>query len=678
MKTQATWPFTEGIRKTAFHEILEYQLRRNNVDDEFERQYAFMHSEDYAKVLAARGLNQYTLPFYKGFGWKAEERGRRMAVQAVPVFKKHGIHPGAYIRVTTVGYESWIAEEPEAERWGGLTVGKRIPRYSSQYFRYRGCMCQDGYIAFHERTSAAAAEAGFDLIHFDGTAWNDPATLCACDACQEKFRAFVMGRYPTEEALRGRFGLPVMDGLTIPDLTTAPYYSIGDIVEIQDPLLQEFVLFRCQALSDFVKAVAESARRVNPEIVIMINAKYMPGPNTAWITGTDEAALAEHVDVMFSEENGDTELRDDGSIVSRVRTYKVAQALKTIVFATQDQGHADTPAKSERTLCQDMALNRGCLGLYMRQGDADIAYGEATPEEVDARPLNAAQTRVFRYHKRHIERLAGGETFKYAGVWRSFLTHAFNSREPHLADILATQSLWQENIPWSYLYPDVEQSLDRYAVIVLPETEILTPEEFDRLDVYVRGGGGVTLIGPCGTRDAFRRLTRKPLIRERWGVTCSRDAPWRTVAVGDGRVAFVPALRTDVGIAEGPAYFPHYTKENFRRPTNDSTFLRAVLWAAGKPLPLRLVAPQNVIAEIVEFEDKGRTAVHLVNYALDKPAEGVRLWIDPSLNAAATEADVFTLDREEPAKAPIRMAEGRRELVLSRLDRWAMVVLENG
>jgi hypothetical protein len=82
--------------------------------------------------------------------------------------------------------------------------------------------------------------------------------------------------------------------------------------------------------------------------------------------------------------------------------------------------------------------------------------------------------------------------------------------------------------------------------------------------------------------------------------------------VGQGRVAYIPAVEFDGSLPPPELYFTIGTSF-WKRPKNWKQLIDAIVWASRGDIPLEVQGPEYLIANLVEQPDRRRRLVHLVN-----------------------------------------------------------------
>ncbi|PYV13240.1 MAG: hypothetical protein DMG21_21565, partial [Acidobacteria bacterium] len=109
-----------------------------------EEDYEKEHTEEAIRKLKDLGVTVVIVHFFKGFGLEAErdhmEKGKALAA----LVHKYGMRVGVYVG-STIAYETFLAEKPEAEEWLVSDFMGRPVFYDDQTFRKRVYFMHPGY-----------------------------------------------------------------------------------------------------------------------------------------------------------------------------------------------------------------------------------------------------------------------------------------------------------------------------------------------------------------------------------------------------------------------------------------------------------------------------------------------------------------------------------------------------
>ena len=67
---------------------------------------------------------------------------------------------------------------------------------------------------------------------------------------------------------------------------------------IYDPVIQEWIDYRCQEMADAMRQVALYAKSLNPEVAIEVNLEGISGRNRTWEDAIDHARMLKWTEVF--------------------------------------------------------------------------------------------------------------------------------------------------------------------------------------------------------------------------------------------------------------------------------------------------------------------------------------------------------------------------------------------
>ena len=419
----------EGIVGIWHMEVFEFYIRRGFVSyyEGMPEDYTVLWREAFQEATVKRykemGMNLVIMPLHKGAGLKAEaesiEATRKLAENA----HRYGMRVGGYVGSSMMG-ETFYSEEPEARNWEQIDERGRPIYYHDQTFRHAACRNNPGYRAFLQKVlRLGIQDLKLDLIHFDQVAWWAEPWSCHCRYCQEGFRAFLRKRY-TDERLKARLGHANLEGIGVPDFNIGGPYLMEEglpPVPLKDPLLQEWVLFRCASLAEWWGETHAYIRQLNPEVALLGNAGFDPQSNVGFTYGVDVQQLYPHCELLWSEDPNAPRWTSDERLVSRIRTHKIARGLGgSLIFWEQgvNQQGAYQPSFDEPSVvlgvAETLAYNDASLGMY---------YGEGGEEP----PPRARQ--YIRFFHSHIKDLIDTTPVTDVAILRSFASSRIQSYE---------------------------------------------------------------------------------------------------------------------------------------------------------------------------------------------------------------------------------------------------------
>jgi hypothetical protein len=161
---------------------------------------------------------------------------REDARKLADLLHRFGIRVGVYVG-STIAYETFLAEKPEAEEWLVPDFFGRPVYYSNQTFRRRAYFMHPGYREYMKQVVRIALEdLHADLIHFDNTSLQAQPPIFHHPAAVQEFRAFLARKFTPEQRTE-RFGFPQVQWMEAPAVDRT-------LSAIDDPLFEEWADFR--------------------------------------------------------------------------------------------------------------------------------------------------------------------------------------------------------------------------------------------------------------------------------------------------------------------------------------------------------------------------------------------------------------------------------------------------
>lgn len=601
---RAQW-IEEGIIDAGgTHEPYTFIVRRGGQrHDAYERSQR-LQSEETLRRLRDQGVEVFHTHLYKGGGMAHERPEMEETKKVAAMAHRLGLKVDTYIQWNTLMYETFFAEEPRAQNWIQRDAQGRpiLLTYGyQQSFRYRPCFANQEYLDYlKEIVRYAITEVKTDFIHFDNFDLNPEPDSCHCPCCVSGFRAFLRAKYSPQQR-RERFGFQNVDYVNPPLWNR---WNPPERMEvIYDPVIQEWIDYRCQVMADALHQMASFAKSLNPEVVIEINPHGITGANRPWVNGIDHARLLPLTQVFWTEEGNLPAYLPDGRLVHKIRSYKLARAYRNILF---------TYLPNPLAMAEGLAFNQ------------TIGYAGTDP-------LSPDMLRHIAFYRQHRALFAHTKDVATVAVLRSYASLTYHHARAQLAAILAEQALIQAHIPFHLIFDADLADLSDYRVVILPDSACLSDAQLERIRAFVEAGGGLVATGHAGLYDEWRRLRVKPGLpgladvmghdarayEERVETTPGTIQPpvWREV--GKGRVAYLPHLVFDGTPPPNRSYFT-IGNEFWKRPANWQDFVESVRWAAGEPMPVEVEAPEYVVVNPVIQTAQRRMMIHLVNYGSNR------------------------------------------------------------
>jgi hypothetical protein len=641
------------------HEAFIFRIRRGGAgpyDVEW-RKWLSEHSEKTVTAAKRAGIEVFHSHGYKGFGYEAEKDEMKLLASLSKLVHKQGMKLDTYSQVMTLVPETFFVEEPSAENWVQrmpdgtpilLTYGYQ------QSYRYKPSMIHPGYREYYKEKilRTLIQQCDTDLIHFDNFDCNPEPESDRSPTAVKAFRSYLENKYPTDSLRIERFGHTDFSYVN-PPMFNNPHPP-GGIGVIRDPVQQEWVDFRCWAMTDWLREMVEFAKELKPTVAIDVNPHGLFGRNRAYQTALWHPWFMKYTEVIWSEEQNTADYNEKGVVVSKIRTFKMGRTLDNwiLTYKGTDRQHAE-----------NLAFNQtlGNVGL----GEED------TPND--------------RYHKFYLKYrnyYTGTENREDAALLRSYATMAYDNHRAALEQCMFEQAMIQGQVPFDLVFDEQMDDLNRYRVIVLAGQNNLADEHIERIERFVDSGGGLVVTGMSGSRDHWGRLRTRPGL----AVAMSMNAGWNTSSTSyndkitssrGGRVVYVPEIiAPDPELAAGwtGSWDGHEGSGPWILPVNSRDLERAVRNACGGKLSVEVDAPEWVVVEQTR-KDK-LIMVHLVNYRERDKQTSIPLDVLLDKGRKVRSVRVHSPDRAAEQSLEYSVEDGRVQFVVPELKVYDLIVIE--
>jgi hypothetical protein len=667
------WWLTDTIWDAPMpHEPVAFIRRRGGGYEDIEAVYdSELYTEETARKIAERGHTYVEFAYFKGLGRDAEQHEMERSRRFAEYLHQNGVRVGLYTQWGSLFTETFFAEHPEARDWVQVDPDDKPIEYGDrihQYFRWRGCPGNPDFIAFIKSVCDHAIDVmKTDVVYFDNMClFERHDTLCYCDHCRSGFREYVSKKFPTPEASWRRFGLRRLDGIDLP-----PFRPWTDYTErpqaIVDPVMQEFIEFRCEQLADAWHEVWEHIHARNAEVGLMGNPSF-PRKYNERLTSAIDFWRLRRTPAFYYMENavGPIGVRD-GAISSNVVGYKYGRALGVRFLPC---GGSRVPGLM---IAESMAFNDGSGGLGQGHEPFSTFYKSHT-DEFYRGVEPAAEVAVLRHD--------------VSLTWRWHEAYSVLSQ--------AQQQLLCGGIPWMPVWGQqlLDGTLDRYRLLIVPGCACLSRDEVDAVIAFVERGGKAMILENAGTFNEWHERIRQwrfaPLFGEaddpgfaveylgRTGPGTFANRKLLHAARGDGKAVYIPRIRAGQDAVPSYAEMGRYDGlEHLRLPRRWRQFPKAVTKLAGDDFSIRIDAPKHVFCEVLRKTDTGAILVHLVNYAEKRVSGGTGVIVaEPDGKNATVHIPGKTPDGEPVAlKREGHKPTGPATAVLPGFERYALVVV---
>jgi hypothetical protein len=620
-----------------------------------EDDYFNQHTDEAVKKLKETGVTMAIIHFYKGFGIEAEKDHMEDAKKLASLCKKYGLKVAVYIG-STVAYETFLLEKPEAKEWFVPDYMGQPVVYGEQTFRKRVYFMNPAYIEYIKQVlHIAIVDLKADLIHFDNTSMQAQPPIFFHPLAIEDFRTYLRNKY-TPEMLKKRLGFSDVK------YVEPPKYN-RPLSTIDDPLFQEWTDFRCQQLADYYGIMEKYIRGLNPEVAVENNPHSgLSGNNSMWDQGINYPKLLSHNDFERTEENTEATVNNEGVLISKIRTYKMARTLNTRIFAHTRY--------SKLLMAESMA--------YDRQGIGTVA-GVSSIDD-----LTTDQKNYIKFFHKNFDYYRDIVNVADVAVLHSYATMAFNNDRPYQSTFLYEQALIQEKIPFDIIFDDNLKDLSKYKVLILADQECLSDEKLDLIRNFVNQGGGLIATEHTSLYTEWRQRKQdfglSDLFRVKapgWNEDSSREdilnVPVQKNQVGKGRVVYIPEVKPSFPKPPAVAMTSRYWK----LPVNLKELIESVQWASDNKLSLNIKAPLTVTMELILKEDKSALILHLLNFDPGSPSvKNITADVQVPEGKKVTQLTVLTPDGRNDEILQFRESEKRIIFTVPQLLTYNMVVMK--
>ena len=360
-----------------------------------------------------------------------------------------------------------------------------------------------------------------DQIFFDNVQLQPEPKSCRCPRCLAAFKQFLRGKYPTREAAFRRFGLPDVETLQVTDWDV--YNRPEDIDAVDDPVLQEWVEFRCRSLAGHNADFYDYIKSRNPNVTVGFNLKGLYGSNRMWLNGVYHPFFRDRCDFMPFDVGGMTSRIDagTGALISEIRSYKMARRMNITC---------------EERLDNDL---HAAVHMAFHHQRRMPGYGVlGGPSQLVGARVITPLTEFFRaYNDRYFVDVDNAADVAVLRTWPSM---AYSLGGTLVPAILMEQVLIQHKVPFDILSEDDIAAAGRYGAVILPGQESLAQDTVNRLLAYVRAGGTLVFTGNTAMYNERReRRASNPLLSL---VPAEARKKIATVAEGKGGLVFIPEI----------------------------------------------------------------------------------------------------------------------------------------
>ena len=607
------------------HEPLTFLLRRGDHFDNEPEHYRQMLDPENIRRMAAAGVVWGRIFFDKGFGLEYEMPHIEQARQAADLMHKLGMRVNLYVG-GTMFTETLYRELPEARNWEQRDQWNQWVPYGMQTYRHYACPNEPAYRDYLRRVlKIGIEELHADEISFDNVMLQAEPKSCRCPRCIKAFAEFLRKRYPTREAMMRRFGLPDADWVRVNEWQDKDQPLALTVLE--DPVLQEWVRFRCESLAMYANDLYDSVKSLSPKVAALFNIKGVFSFNRFWTNAVYHPLYDGRIDMMSFDTGGYDAGIDPatGALVSQIRSYKVARRLG---------------ANCEEGLDNDLRA-----AVFM-------AFGYQNPICTPA-PFGVGAHNVFTplvefFRAQNSRYYTGTGNVADVAVLRNWPSMAYSINATYVPATLMEQVLIQYKVPFDLLFDEQLDGISRYGAVILAGQECVSSAQAAVLLAYVRGGGTLVVAGNTGEFNEWheRRIANPLLPARREGkgsivvIPEIRRADLRRTATGRTFQDPEPGATAQRGTQMTPSQWV--------LPENHAEIFQAIVSAMPGGLSITTEAPLTTVLELLNRRESRETMAHFVNFdsrnrtapfavALRKQYDGAVksvLWVSPERDDA--------------------------------------------
>jgi hypothetical protein len=629
MKNERQIYFTVGS-----HEPLSHRLRTGNVSKEEIKLFKNEHSKENVDRLKDLGVNLIHTYCYKGFGLKAEKELINEVGEFAKYCHKLNIKVSAYFQTFPVYYETLFNEIETARNWLQIDYLGRPIIYGWQYFRHLACPNSEEFINYLEKVLKYVLEkVDFDFIMFDNVGWSPEPCSCHCKNCQKKFKEFLVRKYNCEidkqsKDLKNIIGVDSLKYVELPHYD--PYYPPDSLKKIRDPILQDWIIFRCKSIADVLERLYKIVKNFNKEINVSANIGTYPYFNSAYIRGEYLPYLAKGIDeVTFEAPFHSPRILENKAVLNHIRTYKMAYTLNK--QCSNGESYSDE-SYYKLYIANTFAFNRTsnvCAGYILTKNE-DILERKKYYDFLDK-------------HKMYYSNI---ETMAEVAVLRSFSSLSYSFFEPLYSVIMLEQLLLLKNIPFDIIFDENLNNLKKYKVLVLANVEALSDDQIQLIKKFVEIGGSLLVTENTSFYDeryrpreifGFYEIFRNKDLKEILSIKPPHNVPMVKeekvkniikVQYGRGKAVYIPKVIPSVefDVPRDP-YFPFkqvYPKY-IMPPKNCEEIFNSLKWLLNDNLLIKIKQNAITIAELTRQKDTKEIILHLVNFDIKKRSNNIEV-----------------------------------------------------
>ena len=657
------------------HEPLIFYLRRGRRMENWPEIYEKQHTPENVKLMHDVGSKIERLHFYKGCGLGVEMPEIEKTIKMAQLMHRLGMKVSLYV-AGTMFIEPFYQEVPEAVNWEQRDqLGRAVPYFDTQTYRHFPCPHEPAYRDYIKRVLDIGIEkVKTNQIFFDNIQLQPEPKSCRCPRCRKAFKKFLKEKYPTEEAAFRRFGYRNLDLIKVNEWYH--YNRPEDLAVIDDPVLQEWIRFRCQSLADYCGDYYQYIKSKNPSISAGFNLKGIYGINRIWRKAIYHPLFVGRCDFMpFDIDGMDARIDPQtGALVCEIRSYKMSRGLG---MTCQHRG-------PDLEYAIDMAFNhqKYLPGFGYHGGPFSRGAGR----------LFTPLTEFFRQYNDRF--FTDTDMVADVAVLHSWPSMAYSISATRVPTILTEQVLIQHKVPFAIIFDEQIDTIDRYQAIVLPGQECLSKENIDRLLAYVRKGGTLVFTDNTAEFNDWReKRPSNPLIevmgieppklaviptsvpsgtRARTGIEATSVVLTRRL--GKGKMVYIP--KVEPSIPPGPANKPFHPSR-WVLPKNHNAIYHAIADNLPQGLSIVTEAPLTAVMELLNRSQTNETIVHFINFEYDKKLSPFQVRLQKQFKEKVKSVSFYSPEFDQPQQIEFTEQGSKIIFVVPSMELYSMIVVSH-
>ncbi len=400
------------------------------------RWYEQLHAETVVQAAAELGINRAVTHFVKGFGLQHEQEEIARTAVLTQLCHRHGIKVFGYLQYGTILHETFFRECPAAAEWIQRDETGAPQLWCGSPRRYLPCIHADEHFQYLcACIRLGLQDVGLDGLHFD----NFYSRPCYCPRCQREFHAYAGAQIPSESAL-----------------AEEPF---------ADPVVQQWIRFRCERVARLMERLSRHARGCKPDVELIWNPSPIRGTlNQAALRGADFRMLGPRAGLLWSESGNFPGSRDQ-CLIHQVNFFKTAEAVGYRTFSTTWMHQAEGLGLPQRPA--EIALNTAesaALGAVV--GSNWLLRPSHLHDLMAQGPLSRELKRYLDFIRRHADLFDGSRGDGEVAVFLDQESPAREFSRSYGAFLAVQELLLRLRVTFDLVFPEQAASLSRRRLVL--------------------------------------------------------------------------------------------------------------------------------------------------------------------------------------------------------------------